>query len=249
MANALIKIGAVGPNPQYQDGDVISIYNDATILFKNAEIQCGCNRFGNPAPGVLRPTGTLEELWYEGTHQWKFQRVSRTELAKINLWDGEARTIYQIPDLQRYLARRLRNNTHNIFGPLGGETWYQTPIDFSAVAISALWDSIEPILGLPRTDFVDMPFGRGDRRHHLLVSCEDITNDDISGLLKPDMDADETILRKRKVSVAWEDARFGLTDKQRRDAKNKRLETDERQLVMVRRVDMAFKAGARLEAA
>lgn len=265
MADALIKIATGGGQPPFEDGDIIGVYPDCCILFKNAELVCGANRFGTPAPraGILRPAGTLEQLWYERTHRYRHERVSKTEIMKVDLWGLEPAEIRRPPgvwafnssgqrvldgnDLDRMFARRLRNNTHNIFGPRGRETFYRGPVEFSNARMSHLWDGIEPVINRSRSEFMRMPFGRMDRRVHLCVTCDDMTDADAAELTRPDEedvngDRSRVILRRqRRVMVPWEDTKFGLTERQRNDAKNRGLETDERDAMRVRLADIEAK--------
>lgn len=261
MADALIKIGTHGPDPAWQDGDIIGIYPNCCILFKNAEIVCGANRWGNPEAGKLRPWGGLEQLWYERTHRWRHQRVSRTEIVKVDLWgltpdeirrpngywkfDPETGTrIDPDGDLDRLFARRLRNNTHNIFGPPGAETFYRGPIRFTDTAMGVLWDDIEPAIGRSRAEFLRMPFGRGDFKVHLCASVEDMTLDEATVMVKPEIDetrSERPILRRRMHFSEWEHPRLGLPPQARQRAKDFSIETDERDEIMIPKAEMPRK--------
>lgn len=241
MADALIKVGTNGPDPAWQDGDIIGIYPTTICLFKNAEMQCGVGRFGAPRARTLKATGTLEHLWFERTHRWRHERVSRFEVLKIDRTGAVAPELRIVPMLPENIARYLRNESHNIFGTPGHEIWYRSPIDFSPERMAHLWDGIEPILGQSRTNFMRMPFGKGDMRVHLCVTFEDITHDEATPYIKPEMDGDGKIVRRRSHSVEWRGARFGLSQGDINKALNRSIETDERSLMMVNRIDVVTK--------
>jgi len=238
VADALIKINAQGPDPLFQDGDIIGIYTDDQILMKNAEIVCGANRFGKPAPNVYRPTGGLEQLWYESLYRYKHVRRSKFEMEKIDLWRGGSE-IRTVPTLPQNITRRMSHTTHSIFGSPGGEFWYKGAIDFGRV--NALWDAIEASSANIRTDNMRMPFGVGDFKVHLCVTCDNMTQAEAAALLGPEKDGEEKVIRKRHSMVPWQDGKFGLTNRQKNDAKNRNKISDERAVMRVKVADIEAK--------
>jgi len=83
MAELALKIGA-GAN--YRDGDILAAFNSRFIRCVHAQHICHVKNAGGGI-GVLRDNSHVARDWFEHTHQYRFERVSRTKINRITLAD------------------------------------------------------------------------------------------------------------------------------------------------------------------
>ena len=83
MAELAIKVGS-GAN--YKDGDILCAFNSRRIRCTHAQHICHVKQAGGGIGG-LRDNAHVARDWFEHTHQYRFERVSRTEIKRILLSD------------------------------------------------------------------------------------------------------------------------------------------------------------------
>src|SRR5687768_2274240 len=79
-----LKIGTVGPDPAYQDGDIICAFNRRRCRCVHAQHICHPWKATPNAHGLLA-LSTVVHDYFEKTHQYRFERVSRLEVLRTNL--------------------------------------------------------------------------------------------------------------------------------------------------------------------
>ena len=127
----IVKVNSVGDDhTKYQDGDVVETFSKSRIELCHAEMICDHRKADFNLSG-LRPAGSLAELFQALVSRYKFERVSTSEVQRTDLISGDVSVIGSTPnengeyiDVQLYLKRRIRSNTHKIFGEIGAEVWY-----------------------------------------------------------------------------------------------------------------------------
>lgn len=84
MAEIIIKVGSSGPDPKYQDGDIVSAFNNLAIDYVHAQHICFPRaigqRFANKASDGLLPIGGLEHFFCKTIFQMEFERASLLEV-------------------------------------------------------------------------------------------------------------------------------------------------------------------------
>ena len=145
----LLKVGSNGPDPEYQDGDVVCAFNERRILCCHAEMICHVQKVELNSEG-LNPEDCLTRWMLEQFSQFKFERVSDTEVKRTNTLTGSSDIIDSTPNndgeymlVDQFLANKRKRNDHNIFGRDGAEVWFGGKIDTTIENVNLLWDKIE----------------------------------------------------------------------------------------------------------
>lgn len=139
-----------------KDEDVIQHFRPAVILRAHAFRYCHHALAGFTREG-LRPNNGLAERFQQLSYEWRFARVSATEVLCQNLVTGDKKIVDQHPRpsgrngrmehvyVQEYLRRRLRHPRHRIFGAPGREVWYggRTLNDLDTTL--RVWDMIQTL--------------------------------------------------------------------------------------------------------
>lgn len=214
MAEILLKI-TDGAN--YSDGDCLCAFNNRHIHCVHAQHICHLDAAGFQ-PNGLRPNGSLPQRFREKTSQYRFNRISETEVRRTEIATG-VQEIFgpESIDVREFLKRRKKHHRHAIFGVEGEEVWYGGRTDFSQVAVDAVWSEIESHSTNRRrnAEFGLWPMGRLDIRHHLAVRFADFTDDEAQGLVAPQLELDlngdpvldadgrEVVIAKRNINVDW----------------------------------------------
>ena len=243
MAELLLKIGTDAPDPAYQDGDILCAFNERRMLCCHAEMICHPRLAALTRDG-LRDNGSLARTMLDTVCQYRFERLSRDEIERVDLVTGDRERFGRTPnergeqmDVDQFVKRRLRHDAHRIFGVPGREVWYGGTIDWSPPKVAAVWDAIEVRSALRRVDHRHWPFTRQERLSFLPIKTDDF-NDDVSNTLIA-QEIDETypenpvLVRKRRNRVDWESltATLGLS---RDDVLDPTRETDGRSVTLTR---------------
>lgn len=206
MPELVLKVGSVSPDPaHYQDGDVLCAFNRRRIRACHAEMICHPDKAGFTKAG-LRPfgTGQLAWHWYEATHEYRFERVSQTEVERVTLLTG-AREIAVGMDARQHLTRRLAQVNHQVFGVTGREFWYGGNLNLSNLAMNVVWSAIENFSVLREADHQLWPLTEIEKKHFLALSVEDFTDQQRERLERPDVDEAGRMVRKRLSKVEYAD--------------------------------------------
>ena len=211
MAELIIKIGTRGPDPVYQDGDIISAYHNRAIRSLHAQHICNPNNFGFKPDGLR--SDSLAKFFFETTRKYRMERISRTQVNRINIATLEAETISDVPnakgeyiDVGLFLRRKLLHPKHLIFGTPGNEIWYGGATDYTNANLDVVWTGIESRTTNVESDFRLCPLGIQDKKSFLALRVDDFTDsesiqyttpvEDVTGTT-PDGDPIIEVVQKR----------------------------------------------------
>ncbi len=216
MPHLTLKIGTVGPDPLYQDGDIVCAFNDRRIKCCHAEMICHPRKEGFNSHGLRIPKG-LAQLFYDNTHQYKFERLNKVEMKRINLITGEEEIFGATPntngeyiDVPLFISKRISNKNHVIFGQEGREYWYGGKKDFSTKNIGKVWINIEDRTVFKESDHKRWPFSHREKKAFLIIDTDDF-GDVVSDLLVSREDKNGKMIRKRKNMVDWKNLDLGVS--------------------------------------
>ncbi len=208
----------IGPGANYVDGDILAAFNSRHIRCVHAQHICHVKLAGGGV-GAHRDDAHVSRDWFEHTAQYRFERVSKTEIKRILLADMSEVIINGTPklidgknqhmDVKLYVARRLLHARHKIFGTPGREVWYGGRADVSNANLDLVWNAIETKTAHLEADFPRWPAGRQDLISHLFIICDDFDNATVSDLVSPELDEtdpDNVItVKKRRRHIVWRD--------------------------------------------
>ncbi len=213
MAELALKIGA-GAN--YTDGDILTAFNSRRIRCVHAEHICHVKNAGGGIGG-LRDNVHVARDWFEHTHQYRFERVSRTEIKRILLADltevlidGTPKLIdgkMQHMEVSLYIARRLAHERHKMFGTTGAEVWYGGRTDVSNAKLDLVWNAIETKTDFREVDFPLWPAGNNDLISHFFVTVDDFDETVATDLVSHELDLTDPdnpiTVKKRQHRIEW----------------------------------------------
>lgn len=217
MVELVIKIGSVSADPKsYQDGDILAAFNSRRIRCVHAMHICHPVNAGGGGR-AHRDSSHVARDFYELTHQYRFERISRTEAKRINLttleevvFDDRLKIVNGenfATDVPLFIERRLKHSQHAIFGTPGAEIWYGGKKDFSNAKLDLVWNAIEAKTAFREIDFSLWPAGTTDCQVHLFVTCDNFSDDEAENLTASEYnlkDPDNPVLvRKRSRYIDW----------------------------------------------
>jgi hypothetical protein len=173
------------PSGAVKDGDIIAAINDRSILLTHATRICKQNaarmRNGNLA------TGTLLHKFYEHTSEYRFERISKDEVRRVDIKTLDEVVFSKTPKLIDYLEQRidveiyLRHaktaNNLFIFGNEGSEIWYGGTKDYSLETLDKLWGGIETGSGLLKSDHQKWEYTPHEKRGFFAFSVDDFDDE------------------------------------------------------------------------
>ena len=207
MAEIILKVGTVGPDPLYQDGDVIDAFNNRRIKQIHAEVVCSYanpprNRDGN---GV---EASLSDFMHTKVFTHRFDPISSSQAMRTRLFDG-----FQ----DRVSLKEAHVNKHTIkFGLEPNVYWYGGQQLFTDVALDLVWDEIEAKTPLLRSNFTLAPLGTQDLKSHLALSVDDFDETKRMNLVSPrydddtDVNPEANMIKKRDNQVLWRVLNLGV---------------------------------------
>jgi hypothetical protein len=215
MAELALKIGA-GAN--YTDGDILCAFNSRRIRCVHAQHICHVKQAGGGIGG-LRDNAHVARDWFEHTHQYRFERVSKTEIKRVTLASLKEVLLDDTPKLidgkmqhmevEQYVNRRMFHNGHKMFGTKGAEVWYGGRTDVSDVKLSLVWNAIGTKTAFREVDFPFWPVGSQDLISHLFVTVDDFNEAVASDLVSPELDLTDPdnpiTVKKRRRHIDWRD--------------------------------------------
>ncbi len=236
MAELALKIG---PGANYLDGDILAAFNSRFIRCVHAQHICHVKLAGGGIGG-LRDNAHVARDWFEHTHQYRFERVSQTEIKRILLSDMSEVLIDGTPklidgkmqhmDVERYVNRRMLHNRHKMFGTTGVEVWYGGRTDVSDAKLDLVWNAIETKTAFQEADFPLWPAGNKDLISHLFVTVDDFDEAEASDLVSPELDLTDPdnpiTVKKRRRHMDWRDV---IETKEHTDIEDKTVSVDLRE--------------------
>lgn len=203
MAELVLQIK---DSPKYEEGDILCAFNDRQILWKNAENlfwpRVDNDSWKPKVKGFLGNSYPVLQSSLEKIYRYKFERVARQEVVRIDLWSGEvdvlslySRNNELYMDVVAYIKDMKRGGL--LFGQDGNEVWYDGPTDYSMENMERVWDGIEYYLGEGRENWGLWPAGREDLKHFFFISVSNFEDNQASELIVPLFE--ESIANKNKL--------------------------------------------------
>lgn len=266
MPSLLLK---VGPGAGYEDGDILQAFNRRRIRSAHAErlALTEARQHRRDKSGLISDTDPARD-WCEAVCEFRFERLSKTEVRITRLSDGETLRIVsgkpytgfrgkrEVMHVEALLSRAHASGKRTLFGRVGREVWYGGREDRSNATLDAVWSAIEAKLGERETDYQLWPYGRLDLQHHLAIPVEDFDDarrTELEAPLREQVGTDEEgqptyeTRAKREHNVDWRSrtAGLGVTEK---DVEDRKLTVDVRESVTALRDTDIVAAKSLLEA-
>jgi len=172
----IVKVKSDGSNPYYQDGDIIEAMSLGRIHLSHAEMICHVDNFGFNTNGT-RDLNTLLHKFQEATHIYKFERLNSNDVRRTNLLTDEQDILNTVANANgesinayQYIARRLKNPKHKIFGASGAEVWYGKMRADAEVFIPLVWNHIETESDNLQNNHNSWPFTDLEKRHFICIN-------------------------------------------------------------------------------
>jgi hypothetical protein len=206
----------IAPGANYADGDILCAFNSRRIRCVHAQHICHVKQAGGGIGG-LRDNVHVARDWFEHTHQYRFERVSKTEIKRVTLADLKEVLINGTPklidgkmqhmDVERYVNRRMLHNGHKMFGTTGAEVWYGGLKDESDAKLTLVWNAIETKTAFREVDFPLWPVGTKDLISDLFVTVDDFNEAEAEDLISPELDLtdpdDPIVVKERRHHIDW----------------------------------------------
>lgn len=210
MGEIVLKVGTnLPPEPAYQDGDIVQAFSVRDIQFTHAERIMHPGNFSRQSSGLLT-NDTLAQAYCEIMYQYRFERVSTTEIRRTNLFDTRVDILSNRPnargeriDVPLFVERRLSNANHMMFGSPGREIWYGGMKLYNAPNLTELWNEIETDTRLRRADHTKFPLTRREKQSFLVIKVDDFTSAEKLVLEESVHDRNGNLTRKRRRRVNW----------------------------------------------
>lgn len=189
MAELLIK---VGDGDQTSDGDCLLAFSDLNISATHVQHACKVNPDDFNDSGLV---GKQSLAWHlkANTRQFRFDRISPSEVTKTNLWTNEIVQIDPKENVRKLVRSKRKDEKCLVFGEDGQETWFEGRTEYSQQSINRLWDKIEERTGRIRTEerMTLWPFGRMEIRSYLALRVERLTEKDVASLTEQQFEVDD----------------------------------------------------------
>lgn len=211
----------VGDHARYEDGDVLVAKNRRAIRFCHAQHICWPrDGEGRKIGGMVGDTQPLLEKLFCETYQYKWERVSETEIKRTNLVTLSevvyGSTPVEDPDRPRHMihchvaqhfAFRKRTKKMPLFGSPREEVEYGGRINASHAKLDNVWAEIEARTAEREAEHVDWPFTPRELSRFLAISVDDFDDAEAGELMAPLMDETDpdnpVRVKRRKHSIAW----------------------------------------------
>jgi len=173
MAELILRIGTVGPNPKSQDGDILIAYNNRRIWQVNASVICHVRKEGFQLSGLRKNTG-LAKAFRDRCMQYKFERVSINELKRIDQFTQEEQIFtYPTGQLDKKVQRMMNINNPLIWGSVAHEIWYGGKIHQEIDVVNSIWQMIEEKTPMRKVNYGLAPRGFEDLKQRLTLPVDD----------------------------------------------------------------------------
>lgn len=214
LGTLFLKIGTTAPDPAYQDGDIVTAVNRRRCREVHAQHICHPRAAARNSDGLI-PLTHLSQDWFEATHQYRFERVSATQILQTNLLTTDATLIGPTPnaegqyiDVRMYLARRKQIPENVLFGTSGAEVWYGGRKNTSHAVLDTVWNAIETKTAFREINHMLWPAGTEELKHFLLIHVDDFDEATSTSLTESEIDETDPdniiVVRKRRRRIPWQ---------------------------------------------
>jgi hypothetical protein len=169
----------------------------------HAEQVCHLDHAGF-TPSGLRPMDALARDFREAVCQFRFARVSATEVERVDLTTGTRVVFGAVPvmvdgvrqhmHVAAFVQRRQQHPRHGLFGAPGAEQWYGGREDRSSARLDLVWQAIEAKTPQRESDqeFQHWPAGTQDLRSHLMLAVDEFDDGVAATLVQPETEDQQT---------------------------------------------------------
>ena len=216
MAELLLKVGA---GAGYEDGDIVCAFNDLSVQNIHAQHICHPWKATVNTDGLL-DAGTVIEDYYKRVSQYKFKRISATEVRRTDLETSTSETLSSTPnangeaiDVALFLSRRKAHKASNnapkmpLFGSEGSEIWYGGNTTITSITVDLVWQDIEAKTVERKSSYPDWPLTDTEKKHFLVVPTLDFDQQKQAELIEPEYDTTDPgnpiLVRKRKRKIDY----------------------------------------------
>lgn len=240
MAELLLKVGTVGPDPRWQDGDIVCCFSDRIISQRHLDILAHPRHL----PPGRRAVDSHCFDYFDAVCRYKFERISALEVRRTDRVLSTVDVVSKTPNaagerinVATYVRRHLATPNHKIFGASGREIWFGGKRDYSAAVLDGVWTRAEARDGTLKANFPEFPITARERRHFLPISIDDPTDAEVFDLLASDVfddmnpsgEVEDTYtLRARATFVEWENL-AGMNQGRRNAVRDPGRSADHRQ--------------------
>jgi hypothetical protein len=215
VAELIIKVGTNGPDPAWQDGDILHAWNNRDIEWQYLK-----NDLCHPWKATLNSDGlidlgTIYEDLLRHTSRFKYEQISVNTVTRTNLVTLETEDINEVPnangetlELQKWLNRKMAHtNPVNggtvfpLFGATGAVVWYHKEGNTSQPVLNALWVDIEAKTSELQADHQDSILEPSVLQHNLVVKTTNFTQAikaTYEAQLSDETDPENALLLKRR---------------------------------------------------
>ena len=212
----------VGSNSTYQDGDILHAFNRRRIRHVHADNICHVQHLAFNGDG-LNPLDSLPEHFQKSIYQYKFERISATEVRRTDLDTLDELVFSAAPisvdghmehmNVELFVQRRRVHPRHRIFGTNGSEVWYGGRTNAAWDRLSIVWGEIEARTANREENFTKYPLSERTLKRHLVIYTNDFDDAmrmDLESPLQEKIDPGDEFsqwrtLSKRKSWVTWRD--------------------------------------------
>ena len=213
-AHLLVKKTSKNNEADFEQGDIVHAFNQKRLLKVYAEIITNPKTAPRNQDTLIEPNSLLD-IYLQNTKQYKFERISETEIRKTNLETNQTDILSNTPnqnreamDVQLFINRRLKSNTHQLFGTKGHEYWYGGKDITTTEKLIIIWDRIETRTEYKRADATAEKLISPNEKDYELIPVEDFTDEQKGELESPltdDTDPENPkTLKQRKYKVDFE---------------------------------------------
>jgi len=216
-AQALIVPNDKGPDPQYQSGDPLVVWNNRRIRQVHAEHICHPRVDGLKVKGLACNGYPMLRKMLELTKQYQYERQSTNEVLRTNLRTSEEDTMSPTatdPKLRMQVAQTCEaavaaGSKRVCFGTLENLVWFGGRTYVADSDLEAVWTQIETLSAHRERDFISIPWGRADGFAFLAITLTNMSDERANELVMPDIDDTDPenpiTIRRRRFKIPWED--------------------------------------------
>lgn len=237
MAELVLKIRDHPDVTGYKDGDIVCAFNQRRIRCVHAEHICHIKNTSFNGDG-LNVEGVARKF-QEFIYQYKIERVSKTEIKRIELSSMKEEILSNIPDAKGqaidvpyFIFRRLNkfdlitetiipNLRHRIFGTKGNEFWYGGRVDVSNIVLDNVWNMIEIDTPNLESNFTLWPLTDTEKKEFLGLKINDFGETEAQQFVESEykiVGEEEVLQKKRRRNIDWQSMSLPVTKKDIEDA-------------------------------
>lgn len=212
MAEIIIQVRN-SPNPLgFQDGDIVHAHNDTFLLWDHTQKLASHRK---EQGGFFKSKNSMAYQMLNVVSEFRFERVSRIEVKKVNLADsseylisGNLNEYGEAIDLPQFIARRKSGGVAPMFGREHNAVWFGGTTNVTLPKLHTLWNNvITPRTGKTYQQHKRRSHNNGTLKGYLVLEMEDFTNVRRGRLEEADIDSTDpenpiTLARRRR-QIDW----------------------------------------------